>query len=47
MPSGSAFYANLKVHVSLLTKARLIIKNNYIKIIRRRRCCGNLGEPGC
>ena len=32
---------------SLLTKARLAIRNNAIKARTRQNCCGNHGEPGC
>jgi hypothetical protein len=30
-----------------LTKSRMSIKNQYIKLRTLSDCCGNYGEPGC
>jgi hypothetical protein len=32
---------------SLLTKVRLVIANNLIKVRTHSSCCGNHGQPGC
>jgi hypothetical protein len=45
--SPSDFLANLRQPGPLGWKLRRILANNAIKISRRQRCCGNLGEPGC
>ena len=47
MPSAKEFLANLAAPIPWPTRARLVLKNNLTKIIRRQGCCGNLGEPGC
>ena len=38
---------NLRQPMPLLTKARLVLTNNLLKIKNRSSCCGNLGQPGC
>jgi hypothetical protein len=30
-----------------LTKAKLVVKNNFKKVRTLKDCCGNYGEPGC
>lgn len=32
---------------SASSKVRLTLKNQWRKVSRGRRCCGNHGEPGC
>jgi len=46
-PNINAFFTNLKVEMPLTKKIYLLLRNNKIKIIKRRNCCGNYGEPGC
>ena len=31
----------------LLTKMRLVMRNNLIKARTHSSCCGNHGQPGC
>lgn len=31
----------------LLSKVRLVARNNLIKITKRQGCCNHPGEPGC
>ena len=30
-----------------LTKLRMVVSNNVIKLRTRKDCCGNFGQPGC
>ena len=30
-----------------LTKLRMVVSNNAIKLRTRKGCCGNFGQPGC
>lgn len=46
-PSAKAFISNLKVQMTFKKKARLFVRNNIIKILKRQNCCGHPGEPGC
>ncbi len=46
-PSPNAVLSNLAAPMPLGRKIYLIFRHNLIKIIRRRTCCGNQGEPGC
>lgn len=39
--------ANWKQPGPLNWKLRRTVVNTWIKIVRRQRCCGNGGEPGC
>jgi len=32
---------------SFLTKSKLVVKNQFIKVRTLKDCCGNYGEPGC
>jgi hypothetical protein len=31
----------------LSRKLRLLIQNNWTKLLTRQNCCGHPGEPGC
>ena len=42
-----AFLANLRGPEPLLTKIRLVLRNNTYKIVHHQHCCGHPGEPGC
>ena len=42
-----AFLDNLRGPEPVLTKIRLVLRNNAIKIVHRQHCCGHPGEPGC
>jgi len=46
-PSASATWRNLRQPMPLGKKLRLILRNNWLKVSRRRSCCGHPGEPGC
>ncbi len=47
MPSLQAFFTNMTVKMPLRKKLYLVFRNNMIKIVKRRNCCGHPGEPGC
>jgi hypothetical protein len=47
MPSLRAFWTNLSVPMPRHRKLYLVLRNNFIKITKRQRCCGHPGEPGC
>jgi hypothetical protein len=38
---------NLFKPMPLPRKARLFVRNNWIKLRTASSCCGNYGEPGC
>jgi hypothetical protein len=47
-PAGpAAFLANWNQPGPLGWKIQRLFVNTAIKIVRRQRCCGNGGEPGC
>jgi len=47
-PHGPAYFmANLRQPGPLGWKLRRILANTATKVMRRQRCCGNGGEPGC
>ncbi len=46
-PSPRAFLANLGAPLALGNKLRLAARNAWLKLWRRRTCCGHPGEPGC
>jgi hypothetical protein len=46
-PSTKEFFTNLKVPMPLGKKIYKLLKNNLIKIVNLKYCCGNIGEPGC
>ncbi|MEW5801259.1 MAG: hypothetical protein AB1847_04045 [bacterium] len=46
-PSPRAFFTNLQVDMPWKEKAKLLVRNNLIKITRGQSCCGHPGEPGC
>ncbi|OGW36821.1 MAG: hypothetical protein A2Y97_06115 [Nitrospirae bacterium RBG_13_39_12] len=46
-PDAKEFLDNLKMPMSLKKKIYYFLKNNAIKIVRLKSCCGHPGEPGC
>ncbi len=46
-PNIKAFFTNLHVKMPFSKKIFLLLRNNVIKIYKRKNCCGNHGEPGC
>jgi hypothetical protein len=46
-PNAESVVANLKVRMPLGKKLKLLLKNNFIKIIKLQNCCNHPGEPGC
>jgi len=46
-PNIRAFFTNMKVPMPFTRKLYLLVRNNALKIIKRKNCCGNHGEPGC
>ena len=47
MAGESAFLTNMATPMPLGRKVLLVLRNNWLKLYRRRNCCGHLGEPGC
>ncbi len=45
--SIKSFFSNMQVDMPFITKVRLAVKNNMIKIRTGSKCCGHPGEPGC
>jgi hypothetical protein len=45
--SARAFVRNWQQPGPLGWKLRRLVANTAIKVVRRQRCCGNGGEPGC
>jgi hypothetical protein len=43
----ATFVHNLRQPGPIGWKLRRLFVNMAIKVIRRQRCCGNGGEPGC
>jgi hypothetical protein len=46
-PGLKAFFNNMSAPLPLHRKAYLVLRNNSIKVLKRQRCCGHPGEPGC
>jgi len=46
-PNLKDFVGNLKKPMPLSKKLALVLKNNALKLVRLRSCCGNHGRPGC
>ncbi|MFP4083622.1 MAG: hypothetical protein ACOCPS_01400 [Desulfonatronovibrio sp.] len=46
-PDLKEFLDNLKKPMPLTRKTGLYFRNNLLKIIRLKSCCGNHGQPGC
>ena len=46
-PSPRASWANLTQPGPIGWKLRRFFANTSIKVVRRQRCCGHPGEPGC
>lgn len=44
----ASFVTNWRSYdASFGSKVRLALRNNWIKLATRSRCCGNDGQPGC
>ncbi len=41
------YIANMLAPMPLRTKLRLTARNLWLRLYRRRLCCGHPGEPGC
>jgi hypothetical protein len=46
-PNVRAFFTNLRGPLPWPAKMRLLVRNNWRKIVTGRNCCGHPGEPGC
>ncbi|MFP4672672.1 MAG: hypothetical protein ACOC43_08970 [Desulfohalobiaceae bacterium] len=46
-PNRKEFLNNLMQPMPVSQKARLFLRNNLLKLISLRSCCGNNGQPGC
>ncbi len=46
-PSPRAFFSNLTTPMLLGRKLSLLLRNNVLKIVTKKTCCGHAGEPGC
>ena len=46
-PSARAFLTNLSGPRPWPEKIRLLLRNNWLKLVRIESCCGHQGEPGC
>ena len=46
-PSDKAFLRNLRQPIPAGRKIILVAKNQALKVVRLRTCCGHPGEPGC
>ncbi|MFO8033079.1 MAG: hypothetical protein R6U22_11095 [Desulfohalobiaceae bacterium] len=46
-PNWKEFLHNLRQPMPFYQKAGLYLRNNLLKLIRLRSCCGNHGQPGC
>ena len=46
-PSARAFWTNLSGSGSWPQKIRLLLRNNWLKLVKMKSCCGHQGEPGC
>lgn len=46
-PDPDAFLRNLAAPMPLPKKVGLVLKNNSLKLVRLKGCCGHPGEPGC
>ncbi|UCC17047.1 MAG: hypothetical protein JSU58_00390 [Dehalococcoidales bacterium] len=40
-------FTNMATPMPLHRKLYLVFRNNVIKIVKHRQCCGHPGEPGC
>ena len=46
-PSARAFLTNLSGPRPWTEKVRLLLRNNWLKLVKLESCCGHRGEPGC
>lgn len=46
-PDMKAFADNMKTRMPLHEKIFLTFRNNALKVLTLRSCCGHPGEPGC
>ncbi len=47
MAGKSIIWTNMTTPMPFGRKVLLVFRNNWLKLYRRRNCCGHLGEPGC
>jgi hypothetical protein len=43
----SEYLTNLDAPMPLPRKIRLLTRNLFLRVVRRKLCCGHHGEPGC
>ena len=46
-PSLREILANLRKPMPAVKKVRMVTENTLRKILHRKSCCGNTGQPGC
>jgi hypothetical protein len=46
-PEVKAIIDNLRIPMPIGRKIRFFVRNNILKIVRMKSCCGHPGEPGC
>jgi hypothetical protein len=46
-PSDLPFVRNLRQPMPLGRKILLVVKNEGLRVVRLKPCCGHPGEPGC
>ena len=46
-PGDIAFLRNLRQPIPLGRKVVLVVRNQTLKVVRLKSCCGHPGEPGC
>ena len=46
-PNVRDVVSNLSRPMPLTKKLSLLVKNNALKLLRLKNCCGHAGEPGC
>ena len=46
-PSLRDIIENLRMPMPFGRKIRLMLRNYWIRIVRRQDCCGHPDEPGC
>lgn len=46
-PTPDAYVRNLAQPMPLARKVRLVLRNQGLRVVKLRACCGHPGEPGC
>ena len=46
-PTLKHVISNLRQPMPFWRKAGLVVRNNMLKILRFKNCCGHAGQPGC